>query len=433
MKLKRGAKKQTGMILRTYKYRLKPKSTAATFLEETLETHRRLYNEMLEARIHAYEVYGAAGSISFFDQSRWITVARKRNKFLQKCNRSALTGVAMRLERAFQNFFRRCKDPTSKKKGFPKFKARGELNSITFSVKRHSASEIGCNGAMLRFPAGCQKKAGLRISAKEGYVTSPVVWHRGIPPDGKPKTLTVARDGSHWFLCISIEIPKPPASCGSGKIGVDVGLSSFVTTSDGDAMGTSRIYEDSRNKLRVAQRHASRCKRGSKRSRRAKEKVATIHRKIRNRRKHHHFDVANSLVDKNSMIAIESLCVRGMVRNKKLSRRIYDAGWTSFKHALKSVAELRGASVIEVDAAGTSQQCSACGETVRKGLSVRVHRCPHCGLAIDRDVNAARNVLSRALQNTGGGRPAGDNVGGHPVRCLRNHGEPTSSETVESP
>ena len=221
-------------------------------------------------------------------------------------------------------------------------------------------------------------------------------------------------------------MPQPEPSCGTGIVGVDVGILTFVATSEGEQLGTSKVLAAELRRLRIAQRHLSRCQKGSNRRKIAKEKVAAIHRTIRNTRGWHAYAVANHLLDDNGTIAVEKLNVKGMMQNGNLARSIADASWAGFRQKLESVADARGGTVVAVKAAGTSQECSGCGKTVKKKLSDRVHNCPHCGLVLDRDVNAAINIRNRAIaeiEKTGGGRLADVNVGDYYKRCPQNCGK----------
>lgn len=229
-----------------------------------------------------------------------------------------------------------------------------------------------------------------------------VRWHRELPDGANIKQTTIVRECGKWFACFSVELPDEPKSPPPESVGIDVGLTAFVSTSDGETLGDSRHLERSLPELRRAQRALSRCRRGSGRRKIVKRRVTALHAKVRNTRLDLHHKVARSLVDRYGVIAAERLNVQGMLKNRRLSRRIADAGWSQFLGILASKAESAGCKVVLVDPRNTSQVCSACGDIVPKSLAVRVHRCA-CGCVLDRDVNAARNVLARAL-------PEGRNV-----------------------
>ena len=196
--------------------------------------------------------------------------------------------------------------------------------------------------------------------------------------------------------------PNPP-------VGIDVGLESFLTTSDGEREPNPRYQKTALPELRRAQRSLARKRKGGKNRRKSQRKVAKIHARVQALRREHHHQVALKLVRRYGLVAVESLHIQGMLKNDRLARSISDAGWSGFLETLRIKAESAGVAFVEVDARGTSQQCSACGAEVRKGLSVRRHDCAHCGLSLHRDENAARNILARGLQARIG--PAGRNVG----------------------
>jgi len=226
--------------------------------------------------------------------------------------------------------------------------------------------------------------------------------------------VTLRREAGKWYVCFSCVLPDVPL-CAEGKaaVGIDVGLSHFLTTSEGDAEPNPRYLQDALPRLRVAGRAVSRKKKGGHNRRKAVRRLAGVHGRVRNLRREHHHQVALRLVRRYGFIAAESLNVRGMLRNGRLSRAIADAGWSGFLLTLRSKAESAGVRFVGIDPKGTSQQCSKCGHEVKKDLSVRWHDCPHCGLSLDRDHNAALNILARArLVRT---EPVEDNVG-HEVK-----------------
>ena len=178
------------------------------------------------------------------------------------------------------------------------------------------------------------------------------------------------------------------------QIGIDLGLTAFVTTSDGEKLGDSKIMRCNQSELRRRQRALSRCRRGSGTRKLVKQRVTKLHAKVANTRRDTHHKVAKKLVTENGLIAAERLNVTEMLKNRRLSRSISDAGWSQFIGILQFKAACAGVAVKLVDPKYTSQDCSECGARVSKSLRVRIHRCA-CGCKLDRDVNAARNILAR--------------------------------------
>jgi putative transposase len=371
---------------RAYAFRLYPDDHAERELEIMLETHRRLYNTCLDYRQLAYSQYGA--SISYADCSRWFKHQRDTDPYFARLNFSSAQATMRRLDRAFAAFFRRVE--AGQEPGYPRFKGRDRFDSIEFPANRD----------------------GIRLAGAKLYVQHvgmiKVKLHRAV--EGKVKTVTLKREAGKWYVIFSCELPDVPVVPNDRPpVGIDVGLESFLTTSDGEHEPNPVYHKTALPELRRAQRALARKKERGKNRRKSKRKVAKIHARVRRLRKEHHHRVALKLVRRYGFIAAESLSIRGMIKNGRLSRAISDAAWGGFLLTLRCKAESAGVAYVEVEARGTSQGCSGCGAEVRKGLSVRRHDCPHCGLSLDRDENAARNILARGLLARTG--PVGGNVG----------------------
>ena len=176
---------------------------------------------------------------------------------------------------------------------------------------------------------------------------------------------------------------------------MDVGLASFLTTSNGDKVANPRHFRQSEHKLSQAQRRLSKRQKGSTRYSNQREWVAKIHEHIVNQRRDFHYKTVHRLFTQCDAIAVEALKITNMVQNHYLSKSISDAAWGNFRLTLQSKAANAGKHLLKVKPQGTSQECSGCGSVVKKSLSVRVHHCPDCGLIIDRDHNAAINIRNR--------------------------------------
>ena len=235
------------------------------------------------------------------------------------------------------------------------------------------------------------------------------------PIEGKIKTIAIHRDNcGEWWVCFSciVDAKKYPEPF-KGKVGIDVGLKHFCVDSDPDSqpIANPRYYRKLKAKLRRQQRVVSRRKKGSNRRRKAVKRLAKTHRQIANMRLDFLHKVANHYVLNYSEIHVEALKIRNMVKKRHLSLSIQDASWGLFFELLgnkaaepQALARLRalrlrtasiaGRQLVKVNPRGTSQKCSGCGEIVPKSLAVRIHRCKICGLDIDRDENAARNILA---------------------------------------
>lgn len=369
---------------RSYRFRLYPNADQARELDIQLETHRRLYNACLEQRKTAWE--SKQHSVHYPDQSAWFKAERTTNPYFARTNFSSAQATMRRLDKTFVAFFRRCK--TNEKPGYPRFKSRDHYDSIEYPA-------YGDGIRLVDNRLRVQHVGQIKVKV-----------HRSV--DGVVKTATIKKDAGKWFVVLSCELPdaafvpngKPPA-------GVDVGIEAFLTTSDGERVENPRFLQRELPRLRRLQRAVSRKKRGGKNRRKTVRLVQVLHARVRNLRHDFHHKTALDLVRSSGLIAVEGLNIRGMVRNHRLARSISDVAWGNFVNILTYKAANAGSEVVVVNARGTSQECSGCGETVSKTLSVRQHTCPHCGLRLHRDENAARNILARALLARMG--PAGTN------------------------
>jgi putative transposase len=255
-----------------------------------------------------------------------------------------------------------------------------------------------------------------------------VHWSR--PIEGTIKTVTVSREADGSDACFSCaEVPTQPLPLTGRETGIDVGLKAFLITAEGEVVENPRHYRKAERELKKAQQRVSRRQKGSKRRAKAAWQCARQHQHVRRQRSDFHHKTALTLVRQYDTIYLEDLQVRNMscrptpmpdgnggcVPNGAsakagLNTSIQDAGWYTFRSILACKAVWAGKRVEAVPPADTSQDCSGCGERVRKSLSVRTHVCPHCGLMLDRDENAARNIHWRGQRLRGlAGMPAGRN------------------------
>jgi putative transposase len=347
----------------TYKFRLYPTETQATTMTETLETCRLLYNDLLDDRIQT--------RTKAFEQKRALTAFRHGNKFLTAVHSQVLQDVVFRLDKAYGAFYTglsRC----------PKFKRKDRYNSFKYPQ------------------VGGFKVVGDRLRlSKIGLVKAKI--HR--PIEGTPKTCTIFRDIDQWYACISAETEPVKLESRSGQpIGVDLGVLNLATLSNGRVFENSRHLDNSVTRVTTLQRSLSRKKKGSANRGKAKVLLAKAWRKVRNQRLDAAHKVSANLASEYSAIVFEDLKIPNMVKNHNLASAIMDASWGQLRQLTAYKAERRGGRVILVNPSGTSQKCSGCGTMVPKGLDERTHSCPNCNLVLDRDVNAARNILVAGLE-----------------------------------
>ena len=357
--------------MKAYKFKLKPSKRVEQELERTLDVCRELYNAALQERTDAYRV--ARKSLSYPDQSLELPELKQLRPDVAGVHSQVLQNVLKRLERGFQNFFRRIKVGADKA-GYPRFKSSSRYRSFTY-------------------PQGGWKLEGNKLTlSRIGSLRLRL--SRQI--EGKIKTCTIKRQIDGWFVIFAVEEGYSPFIPRTGEsVGIDVGIENFATFSSGEVIENPKYLRQVERKLKIAQRKVSKKRlRGSNR-RKAVGILARKHLKVANQRRDFFHKLSNQIIRKFDDIAVEDLNIKGLVKNHHLAKSISDAAWNTFLQILIAKAENAGRGVWKVSAAFTSQDCSGCGERVKKSLAVREHRCIGCGLVLHRDLNAAINVLAR--------------------------------------
>jgi len=391
-------------MLRTYQYRLyltNAQERAAAFL---LVQARGVYNAALEQRITTYRDTGQG--VTYPQQWAHFRDLRRANpETLGLLNASSLQHTLRRLDKAFAAFFARVK--AGETPGFPRFKGANRFHSLEYSYG---------DGCKLRFD-----KANRALFYVQNIGEIKVKFHRPLPRNAAIKHAVLVRKTRKWYVNLQLELPDPEPRVAEGPaVGIDVGLKSLLALSDGPLVDNPRWLRASLAKLRAAQRHLSRCRKGSRGRQQAAFRVAKLHERVANQRRDFWHKTTSHLVKTYAVIALEDLALGFMTRNSHLALSAHDAGLALFRQLLTYKAEEAGTSVLTVNPANTSQLCSGCGKGVEKPLSVRVHDCPHCGLVLDRDINAARNILFKALPALKPARTErpGRNVGRWVIRAL---------------
>ncbi|MDY7007576.1 MAG: transposase [Cyanobacteriota bacterium] len=293
-----------------------------------------------------------------------------------------------RLDKAWKRWL--IPDRTGKRGGRPRFKKLGKLRSFCFSRVNHSKAAIKFDGKQI-------------IISRFG--TIPVIVHRPIPDGFTIKTATITKKADGYYISFSLEDKSVPNLIPTNNIktavGIDVGLKEFLTTNTGETVSVPFFYRKSQSNLARKQKKVSRKEIGSNNWKKAQNRIARLHQHIARQREDFHYKTAHKLVKQYDLIAVENLNIKGLARNSKLSKSIYDVAWGNFIEKLNAVAVKRGVHVIKVNPHNTSQNCSNCGQKVPKTLSVRTHSCPQCQTVLDRDENAAINILNKGLNEVG--------------------------------
>jgi putative transposase len=377
----------------TYRFRLLPSKRQHRALEAILESQRELYNAALEERVGAYKKAGI--NRSYIDQCNALSDWRRTDADARALPPNLQRATLKRLDEAFRGFFRRVS--AGQAPGFPRFRAAARFDSFGFRE--------WCG---ISFRSGRLWFQGMPGSLR-------VHLHRQMPVT-TIKTCRFRRDITGWTVSFVVEVEAGTPRRGTRVVGVDLGIRTFAAFSDGGFIPSLRAARRHERQLRVAQRRLMRRKPGSAGRAEARSALAREHRRIRNRRSNFLHQASARLIRDYDRIATEQMSVDSMTRWKH-AKDVYDASWTTFISMLRYKAEWAGARLIDVDSQHTTQECSGCGALVPKVLRTALHDCQHCGLKLDRDLNAARNILNRAglgpgLRNVAGiGMRAGGNLG----------------------
>jgi len=356
-----------------FKFRLYPSKKQIGVLEDQFEFCRQTHNWLLASCKGTYKETGK--TLSYFDLNKNLICLKNQRTEITKVHSQVLQNISKRIKDAYTNFFARRR--AGLKAGLPRFKKYEQYKSITYP------------------------QSGFKVKAKKLYLSKigdiRLKQHREL--QGQVKTLTVKRMPSgKWYASFSCIVEPKPREKPFKDVGIDVGLNSYAVLSDGTQIANPRFYRKSENRLANLQRGLSRKKRGSNNRNRARVKVARLHEHIQNQRTDFLHKASRKIADTYESVYVEDLKIRNMVKNHCLAKSISDAGWGRFIGMIAYKAKSAGGRLIQVNPRNTTQNCSQCGELVTKSLSDRIHECPGCGLIMDRDQNAALNILARGRE-----------------------------------
>lgn len=360
-----------------YRYRAYPNKTQKALLEQYFGCARVVYNDALALSIKHYKETGK--TLSAYDLRKIVLTDAKKTeerKWLADAPYTCLNASALNLGKAYANFFRRLKK--GEKPGFPKFKKKTNRQSISFQK-----IEAKINGSRIKFI----KLGDVKINLDR-------------PLPSEYKTITIIKESDNkYYISFVVEDFRIIEDDNTNVIGLDLGLTDLIITSDGDKFDNPRNLRKAERKIKRLQKSHSRKQKGSDNKEKARVKLAKAHKRVRNLRNENLHQITKQLINENQVIAVEDLNVSNMLKNHKLAKAIQDASWSELVRQLEYKCELYGRQLVKVDRFfPSSQLCSDCGlNSGKKDLSIRYWTC-ECGSMHDRDINAAKNILQEALK-----------------------------------
>ena len=413
-----GHLKESSMSIKAYKYRISANKQTTEKLHWVLDRCRELYNAGLQERRDAYEMavkrhpnyYDAQSrkqlthkhAVSYYEQKRELVAIKELRPEYQDIASHVLQDVILRLKRAYDDFFRRVHN--GEQPGYPRFQGKNRYDSFTYP-----------DGAGWKLEAKerpAEKKGMVRVNlhlSKIGTVNLHL--HRDMA--GAIKTLTIKREGEHWYAIFTCEISQlEPFPISYEEVGIDLGVTHFAALSNGEFIDNPRHFRKAEKKFAQAQQALSRKKRGSHRRKKAASRVAKAHRKIARQRRDFQHKASRKLVNRYQVIVLEDLKTANLTRHPKpkqdeetgvylpngasakagLNKSILDAGWSTFTEMVSVKAAWAGRTVVLVNPSNTSQLCPNCGTLRKKTLEERWHSC-ECGCELDRDTASAKVIL----------------------------------------
>jgi len=383
-------------MIRTYKCRVKLSKSGHETLSQIFGMSAELYNAGLESRIDCYRKTGESRSL--YDQYKELVQVRAELPEFEAVSSIVFRGVLSRLDNAYKSFFRRVK--AKEKAGFPRFKNRRRWRTIEINDQCWRMLKREGNKLVLKV------KALPRIEVKPS---------RELPSNSMLKAIRITRKPVRTEVALSYELPTPEAKPLSNPVGIDMGISNRLTLSNGETVEKREI---DRKELIRLQRSVSRKVKGSNNRRKAVSLLAKEWQRVSDKERDYLHRLTSEIARMYDFIAVEKLRTKNMLRDGNLAKSIQEQTWGRFIMLLNEKAESAGVKMVGVNPKGTSQECSSCGATVKKDLSVRTHKCD-CGYEADRDVNAAINILHRGLASIAGG-----NVTAWPEGLERSKGLP---------
>jgi putative transposase len=361
-------------IKRAYQYRFFPTDEQKSMLARTFGCCRYVYNWALNLKSTTYQETGKSPGFAALCAMLPVLKTQPETAWLSEVSSVPLQQCLRHLDRAFVNFFEgRAK--------YPAFKKKHGSQSATYTA------------------AAFTWKDGQLTLAKTDAPLD-IRWSRPLPAGATPSTVTISRDrAGRYFVSILVEEEITPLPVLPQRIGIDLGLTSMVITSQGEKVDNPKYFARDAKKLARAQKRHAKKQKGSRNREKARRKVAKIHARIRDRRRDYQHKLSTRLILENQVICVESLAVKYMMQHPTLAKAIADVGWGEFLRQLEYKAEWYGRTLVKIDRwYPSSKTCSVCGHVLDSlDLDAREWTCPQCGTYHDRDLNAANSVLAEGL------------------------------------
>jgi len=362
-----------------FEFKAKGKTTQYSAIDEAIQTAQFVRNKCIR-------YWMDNRGVGQKDLYRYNTALRAEFPFVKDLNSHACQTAVDRAYSSIARFYSNCKKSVPGKKGYPKFKKN--CRSVEYKTSGWKLSEA-------RKQITFTDKKGIGKLKLKG------TWDLNFYQLDQIKRVRLVRRADGYYVQFMVNAENKVESQPTGKaIGLDVGLKEFYTDSNGHQEPNPRFYREGEKRLSVLTRQVSRKKKGSTNRKKAINRLGRFHLKISRQREEHAKRVARCVIQSNDLVAYEDLRIRNLVKNHCLAKSINDAGWYQFRKWLEYFGVKFGKITIAVNPAYTSQQCSSCGTTVKKSLSTRTHIC-RCGCILNRDWNAAVNILKLALSTAG--------------------------------
>lgn len=363
-----------------YEYKIEGNKAQYAAIEEAIRITQFIRNKCLR-------LWMDGRGVGKNDLQVHCAVLAKEYSFAMLLNSQARQAAADRAWFAIARFYENGKNHKPGKKGYPTF--QHDNRSCEY---KNTGWKLDPDGKHITFTDGCGI-GRVRLIGSRDLATRPI-------PDIKRVRIVRRADG--YFVQFGVKCERRVEHVPTGKQrGIDVGLKAYYTDSEGKSVENPRYYRKAEKRLKRLHRQVSRKTKGSANRKKARKWLAKASLKVQRQREDFARKTANALITSSDLIAFEDLKIRNLVKNKHLAKSIHDAGWGNFLIWVKAYGAMHEIPVIAVAPHFTSQNCSGCGTKVKKSLSVRTHICPSCGLVMDRDENAARNILQKALRTVG--------------------------------